>query len=104
MRVVPLVKIINQPLKPLTPAAKKRIKKMDLYVSEHPGCTFSDIYKNSGTTKNREDCKHDIEYLISIGSLIQVPRTKKFFKKPIRTDFQEIVSFYQALDDVVELC
>lgn len=104
MRVVPLVKIINQPLKPLTPAAKKRIKKMDLYVSEHPGCTFSDIYKNSGTTKNREDCKHDVEYLISIGSLIQVPRTKNFFKKLIRTDFQEIVSFYQALDDVVELC
>jgi len=104
MQGIPLVKVVNQLLNPTTPAAKKRIKKMDLYVSKHPGCTFSDIYKNSGATKNREDCKHDIEYQISMDIWIQAPRTEKFFKKPIRTDFQGIVSFYEALDDVIGLC
>ena len=80
------------------------MRKIDLFVSEHPLCYFSDIYNNSGATKNHEDCKHDVEYLISIGSLIQVPRTKKFLKKPIRVEFQGTVSFYKALDDVVEFC
>jgi len=104
MQGIPLVKVVNQPLKPITPAAKRRIRKIESFVSEHTLCSFSDIYKNSGATKNREDCKHDVDYLISIGSLIQVLITEKFFKKPIRAEFQGIVSFYQALDDVVELC
>lgn len=104
MQGIPLVKVVNQPLKPPTLAAKRRMRKIESFVSEHSPCSFSDIYKNSGATKNREDCKHDVEYLISISSLIQVPITEKFFKKPIRAEFQVIVSFYQALDAVVELC
>lgn len=101
MLSVPLVKVINRNLKIPTPAAKSRINKIKFFVSEHPGCTFSDIYNNGNITRNKEDLRNDIEYQITVGEIIQVSIKKRFFAQPITKQSQNIVIFYQLLDDIV---
>jgi len=104
MRVVPLVKIVNKPVKLLTPAARRRMRKIASFVSEHPLCSLSDLYKEANVTKNREDIHNDIEYMVLTGDLKQISVSKRFFKEPVKNGFQNIVSFYQQLDEIVSIC
>ena len=77
-----MTRYIEVPLLPKSPttAAKNRMQKINLYVWDNPGCLFSDIYKNSKATKNRNDLKEDISYLVSTRDLIYIESNKKFIK------------------------
>ena len=86
-----------------TTAAKNRMQKINLYVWDNPGCLFSDIYKNSKATKNRNDLKEDISYLVSTKDLIYIESTKKFFREPIKKDSKMLFSICQVVDEITKL-
>jgi len=101
---IPLTGIPNDYARQITPAVKNRRKKIKSYVLDHPGRSFSDIYKHSGATKNYGDFKDDIEYSVLTDNLIRTKATGKFFKEPIKNGFQGVFLIYQMLDDWVNFC
>ena len=100
-----MTRYIEVPLLPKfsTTTAKNRMQKINLYVWDNPGCSFSDIYKNSKATKNRDDLKEDISYLVSTGDLIYIESAKKFFREPIKKDSKMLFSIYQVADEIAKM-
>ena len=100
-----MTRYIEVPLLPKSPttAAKNRMQKINLYVWDNPGCLFSDIYKNSKATKNRNDLKEDISYLVSTRDLIYIESTKKFFREPIKKDSKMLFSICQVSDEIAKM-
>jgi len=86
------------------PAVKNRREKISSYVWDHPSCSYSDIYKHSGATKNYKDFKDDIDYLVLADNLIRTMVTRKFFKEPIKNGSQGVFLIYQMLDNWVNFC
>jgi len=86
--------------KPLSSIIIQRINKISLFVLDNPGCSRSDIYKKSGATKNHDDFKKDIKYLISTGDLLLTDSAEKFFKEPIKKEFLEIYYLHTIIDNI----
>ena len=103
MQTLTLTRIPACHARKITPAIKKRLEKMQSHVLDNPGCSHSDIYKNSGATTNYEDYRLDIDYLVSAGDLIHTKATKKFFKKPIKNGFQGYFLLHQTLNDIANI-
>jgi len=100
-----MTKYIEVPLLPKSPtaAAKNRMQKINLYVLDNPGCSFSDIYRNSKATKNRNDLKEDINHLVSTGDLIYIESIQKFFREPIKKDHKKMFSINQVMDEIAKM-
>lgn len=96
------IEVLLLPKSP-TATAKNRMQKINLYVLDNPGCSFSDIYRNSKATKNRNDLKEDINHLISTGDLIYIKPAQKFFREPIKKDHKKMFSIYQVLAEIAKM-
>ncbi len=100
-----MTKYIEVPLLPKSPTAtaKNRMQKINLYVLDNPRCSFSDIYRNSKATKNRNDLKEDINHLVSTGDLIYIESIQKFFREPIKKDHKILFSINQVMDEIAKM-
>ena len=96
------IEVLLLPKSP-TATAKNRMQKINLYVLDNPGCSFSDIYRNSKATKNRNDLKEDINHLVSTGDLIYIKPAQKFFREPIKKDHKKMFSIYQVLAEIAKM-
>jgi hypothetical protein len=87
----------------MSTAKKIRVSKIVLYVWKHPFCSFLKILNDGKITKNREDLKHDLEFLSHFGCIQQILFIQRYYAYPVTKDLEYMIKLFKNMDDMISI-